>query len=232
MDPLDHRQHGDGVVTIPLRPEDRDGSPAALAALREIAGRLELERLKLFRLRLATLIRDVSPVVIDLADLFGIGVDEIAAGFRPRPKWSPMLHGSAGRRADPHRNVHDGKHLGADAPVRLTGRDQRVGGELTCAFSLLAGRIEAMAVLGDVSVQTCGDRVGMLLPRKPDDAVPAVGTSADLYHSTELLLGRGYAVETIDDRFASGLALITMRTGMTGHVLHFVDVGEDGEEAA
>lgn len=187
-----------------------------LAELHEFSRLLEYERLRVFRHHLGSAIREVSPIVIDLAELVGTNIDDVAAAFRPPPQW-PSLHlGTVdGRQEGSSGDREVGGHmLGGEGSVRFTGSHVLSLERMTCSFRLSNGRIEAMAVIGDTSIQTSADRASLLIPRAEGGVRPVAGATADQLAPTNLLSGRGYGIERVDDGFVPGRMLVTLRTGM------------------
>ncbi|GEM72843.1 hypothetical protein SAQ01S_26090 [Sphingomonas aquatilis NBRC 16722] len=187
-----------------------------VAELLKLSELLESARLRVFRLHLQSAIRKISPIVVDLAELVGTTIDDVAAAFRPSPQW-PAVHLSMvdGPQERSSRNAGlDGGMLGAEASVWFTGSHALSPEQVTCSFTLLNGRIEAMAVIGGASIQTSVDRASILLPATEDDVRLVVGDDADLLPSTDLLSGRGYGIERVDDGFVPGRTLVTLWTGM------------------
>jgi hypothetical protein len=106
---------------------------------------------------------------------------------------------------------------GTDAPVRLTGHSHFRGDEVSFTFTLMGGRIEALAVVDGVPIQTCRDRASVLATTGFGVEVLTIGGTADHLAPGRLLMDRGYVVEAVNDRFAADRRLVTLRTGLIGH---------------
>lgn len=199
---------------------DGGGAGSKFAAVCEIH---EQERLRVFRRHLAIGIREVSPVVLDLAEMLAAGIDEIAAAFRPRPPWCAAIAAPLAQGTDADRRARSIGRPDAQAPVRLARHDARTGTALSCDFALVGGRIEALALLDGLPIQTCRDRTSVLLPRACDVAAVRVGDAVDGLVPTDPLGGRGYVIDAVYDRFACDRTLITLHTGLRGRRLRLRD---------
>lgn len=199
------------------------GLPCAVADLIDMSEGLERERLRLFRLHIADVIADVSPIVLDLADLLGTSLDEIAWRLRPPPRWRATSTATIAGLAEGPSNDDVGMRARylpvAEAPVRLTGHSHFRGDEVSCTFTLMCGRIEALAVVDGVPVQTCRDRASVLATSWPGIELVTIGGTVDHLAPGRLLLDRGYMVEAVNDRFAADRRLVTLRTGLLRHRL-------------
>lgn len=220
MGPLDHRQHGHGVVIAVSGPRRPEQLPLTVADIIDKAEGDEHQRLRAYRLHLADVIADVSPVVLDLADALGTSLDEIVSRLSPPPQWCrPPTTTIAGHVDGPLNDdvrVRARRLPGAEAPVRLTGHSHFRGDEILCTFTVMSGRIEALAVVDGVPVQTCRDRASVLAMSELWSEVINIGGTADHLAPGRLLIDRGYVVEAVNDLFAADRRLVTLRTGLIG----------------
>ncbi len=198
----------------------RGGLPLTVADIIDMAEGDEHERLRAFRLHIADVIADVSPIVLDLADLLGTSLDEIASRLRPPPQWqgtaTVTIAGHAGGPSNDEVRVRARRLPEAEAPARLAGHSHFRGDEVSCTFTLMGGRIEALAVVDGVPVQTCQDRASVLATTEFGVEVVDIGGTADHLAPGRLLIDRGYVVEAVNDLFAADRRLVTLRTGLIG----------------
>lgn len=197
-------------MTATSGPCSREELTSALADLLGQSERLKCERLRVFRLHLQASVRDVSPIVLDLAALLDTSIDRIAARFRPPSHWSTTFSAGVAEGLDGMVGLGQ-TPPGADAPVRLAGRPGTLADGVSCTFTLLGGRIEALAIVDGVPVQTCGDRVSLLL-LEAAECRPVVGGIADRLAPDRLMRDRSYPIEAVTAGFTADRMLVTLRT--------------------
>lgn len=224
MDELDHRPPGAGRVTT-------GGDPAGrwldLAINRHLV-QTEVERIRLYRLKLQITVGRVSPLAVDLAAHAGFQLDVVSCRLRPPPSWpwsALTARGDrmANRRWRPIGTSTGIKGMNASVPgawprlahgaaLMLPASDRR--GEL--AYVVSGNVLEAVTRMGDCILQTDQGIARVLLDdRLPETLVAALpGRSLDDLFDHPVLTGRGYVIERVRQPEPSAAHVVTFRTGL------------------
>jgi len=196
------------------------------ADLRDFMTNVDAECRRLYRDHLQTTVRRVSPLVIDLAVFGGSRLVDLAWEFEPPLGWpweasdTGML-GSAPSIvqcsiARPHRRTR--------APGR-PGTDRRRGGMVVCTapgclgeigFMVTGSHVEVVAALGGVILHTNAGRASLLIPEGLPQSIAASlpGRRLEFLLRHEVLDGRGYVIESVNDARQGGGSAIGFNTGL------------------
>lgn len=193
-----------------------------------------LERLRIFRMRLQANVLSVSPLVRDLADAHGIGLDALAELFRPYPELQrcatltptavPRLYPCTSRREErsrghPWMRASDQRVSYAVSRKGVVIDAQSGRGQL--GFMVNRGDLVAAGWLGECWFHTEGDRAHLVARVEVPETLisAAVGRSIGQIVSHSILADRSYRV-TRAVRIEDGPAVaFTFHTGKVPHEL-------------